>query len=525
MPYPSVDLRKVRTYSLAQRMSKVSLDNLARPGAAPPPFENPELDETARRIADARLAGAPVIWMFGAHVIKRGLGPLLIDLMQRGVITHLASNGAATIHDFEIGLFGQTSEDVATSLEDGSFGMAEETGAFMNNAIRSGARLGLGLGESLGRWIAADDRFQYRQYSVVYHAFRLGVPYTVHVALGTDIIHQHPRADFTAIGYASGQDFKIFTAAVSKLEGGVFCNIGSAVIGPEVFLKALSISRNLGNKVRVFTTANFDLKPLGDYRRPLGDEAVDYYYRPRKNVINRPTSLGGQGFHIEGDHKLTLPTLAQRVKARLGEAALPASGQRTPPPQGWPGAVEALTGEAPQAALILRRAAQDQPGLQAAVDGLAQAFRVARRSQAGGGMLFIAAEPGETLPPAPVAGEEQPVGVRALLLGDLPALPQGLQMAQQLSILARPGDVLLCYSPESASPQMLAAQEVARRMGLPVIVLSGPACANSRLACGAEDGVDALAAVEASPELPDGPARLYQVFYAMLAADWLAERG
>ena len=334
MPYPAVDLGPVRTYSLARRPSRVMVDDFVRPGGVLPPFENPdsqpsELDEVAERIVQARRKCAPVIVMLGGHVVKRGLALLLIDLMERGVVTHLASNGAASIHDFEIALQGSTSEDVASSLEDGSFGMAEETGAWMNAAIHAGVAQGMGAGEALGARM--DERFRFREYSLLYNAYRLGIPYTLHIAIGTDIIHQHPLADFAALGWASGQDFKIFTQAVTRLEGGVFCNFGSSVIGPEVFLKALSIARNLGNPVRVITTANFDLLPLGDYRRPLGDDQIEYYYRPRKNIINRPTSLGGRGFHITGDHKDTLPNLAARVLARLGAETLPVLNQRIAP--------------------------------------------------------------------------------------------------------------------------------------------------------------------------------------------------
>ena len=316
MPYPAIDLTQVKTYLLAQRESRVMVDDLIRPDVPGRFYENPELSEVASRILEARRQRAPVIWMIGGHVVKRGLALVLIDLMERGFITHLASNGAASIHDFEIGLQGHTSEDVATSLEDGSFGMAEETGAFMNEAIQQGAKSGMGIGEALGKQIDEDDKFRFRQYSLLFHAYRLRIPYTVHVAIGTDIIHQHPSCDFSAIGWGSGQDFKIFTWSVSQMEGGVFCNVGSAVIGPEVFLKALSIARNLGKPVKKITTVNFDLIPLGDYRKPLGDDVVDYYYRPRKNVINRPTSLGGRGYHIQGDHRDTIPSLSQLIREK-----------------------------------------------------------------------------------------------------------------------------------------------------------------------------------------------------------------
>lgn len=317
MPYKAVDLSKVTTYPLPQRQNRVALDDFINPGAPPPAFNHPEFAELVDRLAAARKNGRPVIWMIGGHVVKCGLAPVVIALMERGFITHLASNGAASIHDFEIALQGHTSEDVAKSLENGSFGMAEETGAFMNQAIQQGYQDGIGMGEALGRWIANDERFRYRSYSLLYNAFRLGIPYTVHVAIGTDIIHQHPLADFAAIGWTTGQDFKIFTASVCELEGGAYCNFGSAVIGPEVFLKALSIARNLGNPLRVFTTANFDLVPLrADYRQPVPDSDPEYYYRPRKNIVNRPVMLGGKGYHITADHRLTIPNLY----ARLGGA-------------------------------------------------------------------------------------------------------------------------------------------------------------------------------------------------------------
>lgn len=310
MPYPAIDLSRIHSFSITHRKNRVMVGNLARPSDPLPPYENPELQEVAQAILAARSSGAAVIWMIGGHVVKRGLAPILIDLMQRGVITHLASNGAASIHDFEFALIGQTSEDVARSLEDGSFGMADETGRMMNEAIQVGVNRGEGMGEALGHWIAERQIFPFREYSLSFSAYRLRVPYTVHVAIGTDIIHQHPKVDFAATGWATGQDFKIFTHSVSQMEGGVFCNFGSAVIGPEVFLKAISISRNLGFKVKYITTANFDLLPLNDYHKPISDDSVEYYYRPRKNIINRPTSLGGRGYHICGEHLLTISNLA-----------------------------------------------------------------------------------------------------------------------------------------------------------------------------------------------------------------------
>lgn len=314
MPYPAIDLTKVKTYSLSQRHSRVMVSDFYRPENSRIVLDTPEIRSVAQKMLEARRQNAPIIWMIGGHVVKRGLALLLVDFMKNGLITHLAGNGASTIHDFEIAFQGHTSEDVATSLEDGSFGMAEETGAWMNTAIQNGVKAGMGMGEALGAMMSEDSRFLYKENSLLYQAYHLKVPYTAHVAIGTDIIHQHPSVDFAASGWASGQDFKVFVKSVSRLEGGVFCNVGSAVIGPEVFLKSVSIVRNLGYPLKVFTTANFDLIPLGDYHKPLGDDVIDYYYRPRKNVINRPVSLGGQGFHITGDHRDTLPTLHAMLK-------------------------------------------------------------------------------------------------------------------------------------------------------------------------------------------------------------------
>ena len=314
MPYERIDLSKVKTYRLGERRNLVKLGDLVRPCDEPSAFEHPDLPNVARAIREARRAGRPVLWMLGAHVVKSGLSILLIDLMQRGLVTHVAGNGAVSIHDFELALIGETSEDVADSIEDGSFGMADETGRLMNQAVQAGLRDGLGYGESLGRLYATDGRFQHRDASILYTGYRHRIPVTIHVTIGTDIIHQHPAADFGALGAASGIDFQTYCATVAKLEGGVFCNFGSAVTGPEVFLKALSIARNLGHTVSHITTANFDLFPLrGDYHAEVGKDDIEYYYRPRKNIVNRPTSLGGQGFHIRGDHRQTIPALYHQL--------------------------------------------------------------------------------------------------------------------------------------------------------------------------------------------------------------------
>jgi len=317
MEYHELDLAGVKTQSAFERVNLVRIDTLRRPGEPLPPWEADGFDELTDRIIRCRKAGRPLIWFQGAHVIKCGLSRYLIALMRSGIITHLAGNGACAIHDFELAYLGGTSEDVPTAIEDGSFGMWEETGRWMNEAIQIGAVSGWGYGEALARYMDAhQDSFPYLDSCVLYQAWRLNVPCTYHIALGTDIIHQHPTCDFGAIGTASQRDFQRLCYAVSRMDGGVFLNFGSAVIGPEVFLKALSIARNLGYATFDITTANFDLKTLPDYRARIGYEDPDYYYRPRKNIVNRPVSRGGKGWHFSGDHALTIPSLYQALKQK-----------------------------------------------------------------------------------------------------------------------------------------------------------------------------------------------------------------
>ncbi len=507
MPYPSVDLTRVRTYPLVKRENRVALEDLVFPATPYTVLENNELLEVSARIVEARKNGRPVILMFGGHVIKRGLAPLVIALLNRGVITHLASNGAATIHDFEIAFQGHTSEDVLKSLEDGSFGMAEETGLLMNLAVQNGVNRGMGFGEALGNLIAEDPRFIYRENSVVYNAYKLGIPYTVHIAVGTDIIHQHPKADFAALGWASGQDFKIFTHAVCNLEGGVFCNFGSSVIGPEVFLKAISIARNLGNPVRVFTTANFDLIPLDDYRKPIGDDNPDYYYRPRKNIVNRPVALGGRGFHITGDHRDTLPNLYHQIADRL-EPIQPVS-QNSTSPGGEP---TLFSAENPRAAEILAALLQAHPPLEPLRAELMRCFTVLKRCFLTGGTLYLAGNGGSMSDALHISGEldkayklRRPIptahksrlaaapggeelaeclqsGLRSVVLGNNPALASAVEndfkkpclgYAQELYALAHSGDVFLGISTSGNAKNVLYAVQTARLLNMTTIGLTG----------------------------------------------------
>jgi len=245
----------------------------------------------------AAFANKTMILSMGAHAIKVGLNPVIIDLLDRGIIKGLAMNGACIIHDAELAMAGKTSEDVASEIGAGRFGMAEETGRFLNEAISVGAEKGLGLGESVGAMLIRED-FPFNRQSFLARAYELDIPVTVHVAMGTDIIHFHPSADGASIGKASHHDFRVFSSLVSELEGGVFINLGSAVIMPEVFLKALSLVRNLGYEVRDFTTVNMDFIQ---------------HYRPMTNVVHRPTLDGGKGFSLTGHHEIMFPLLAAAV--------------------------------------------------------------------------------------------------------------------------------------------------------------------------------------------------------------------
>ena len=316
MKKPEFDFAGIQTFSARSRRNLVTLDNLLVPDKyRPPDWQNPEFEELVQRVKAAGKNQRPIVWSIGAHVIKKGLSLYLIDLIKSGFISHIAGNGAVSIHDFELAYLGGTSEDVSTALEDGSFGMWEETGRWMNQAIQAGWQKGLGYGEALARYIDRyPQKFPYRDKCVLYQAWKHNVPATFFVAVGTDIIHQHPTVDFAALGGASGEDFKRYCRTVCGLEGGVFLNFGSAVIGPEVFLKALSIARNLGFAVKDFTTANFDLIDLGNYRSMNASAIYNYYYRPWKNIVCRPVASGGKGFHFSVDHQVSIPLLWQRLQ-------------------------------------------------------------------------------------------------------------------------------------------------------------------------------------------------------------------
>lgn len=310
--YTPLDFSGLNTYSLHGRHSKVTVANFAKPlsagatigdylAALPQQFLGIDFPDLIERLAAIHKAGRPIVVGLGAHVIKVGLNPILIDLMERGIVTGLAVNGAGIVHDTEIAMVGRTSEEVDQVLGAGAFGAAKETGEEINAAINEGAARGLGLGAAVGDYLLARG-FPNNQVSLLASARRLGVPLTVHVAIGTDIIHIHPSANGAAIGQTSHEDFKLFCAMIADLEGGAYLNLGSAVLLPEVFLKAITVVRNLGHTVEHFVTANFDFIR---------------HYRPMTNVVNRPTMSGGKGFNITGHHELMIPLLAAGLIDRL----------------------------------------------------------------------------------------------------------------------------------------------------------------------------------------------------------------
>jgi Deoxyhypusine synthase len=305
IPFEEFDLSGVKTYPLASRTSKVNVADFARPyrkgsgltgllTSLPKLLAAGDFIAVVNALLDARRRDAAIIWGLGAHVVKTGLSPVFVDLMERGFVSAVATNGAGLIHDFEIALGGATSEDVDEALGPGRFGMAEETATLLNQAIADGVGAGHGIGESVGRFLA-DRNPPFARFSVAATAARLAIPLTVHVAVGTDIIHMHPAASGRALGEGSLRDFRYFTTAVSRLKGGVFLNCGSAVILPEVFLKAVALARNHGHSLDGLTTVNIDFLR---------------HYRPMTNVVSRPTMGVGKGYALTGHHELLLPLLA-----------------------------------------------------------------------------------------------------------------------------------------------------------------------------------------------------------------------
>ena len=306
-----IDLSRIATYPLASRPSKVTANDFAKPAASvsslkdflnglPNILAARELRELAGFIKEAKINSRAIIVGLGGHVIKTGLAPILIDLMQRGYVTAFAMNGSAMIHDFEIALVGATSEDVDATLGAGSFGMAEESGRIINQAVVSGAKDNIGMGEAIGRQLEMMHP-PHANESLLHAAYEARVPVTVHVAVGTDIVHIHPSADGASTGQTSQQDFRLLCSLIRELDsGGVYLNLGSAVVLPEVFLKTVTVVRNLGFKLQDFCTANFDFIQQ---------------YRPLTNVVRRPVAGSGRGFSFIGHHEIMIPLLAASILA------------------------------------------------------------------------------------------------------------------------------------------------------------------------------------------------------------------
>lgn len=314
MPYKQFDRSRLILKPLSEREHDADLSVMIDPESPVEPFEHPSLPAIAERMIEARRNGSPVILMMGAHVIKCGLGPLIVDLMSRGLLTHVATNGAGAIHDFEFALIGKSTESVARYVQTGEFGLWRETGRINDAAAAAAAqRDSIGLGEAVGRMIE-EEEFPHRDISVFAAGYRLQIPVTAHVSIGQDITHEHPNFDGAAYGASSYTDFLIFTEGITRLEGGVFLNFGTAVMGPEVYLKALSMARNVarqeGKEIRHFTTGVFDLLDLGgDTSHEASKDDPRYYFRPYKTILVRTVADGGEGFYIQGDHRRTLPAL------------------------------------------------------------------------------------------------------------------------------------------------------------------------------------------------------------------------
>jgi hypothetical protein len=312
-PYDEFDVSDVRTYPLKSRASKARVEDFARPvarqasmsafvDALPNILGARDFRAVVAALVDAQRSDAGIVWGLGAHVIKTGLGPVVIDLMECGFVSAIATNGAAIIHDFEVALAGATSEDVDEALGPGRFGMADETGRLLNAAINDGVAAGLGIGQAVTQFLAAKEP-QYARSSVLAAAARLEVPVTVHVAVGTDVIHMHPSASGAAIGEGSLRDFRYFVSNVARLERGVYLNCGSAVVLPEVFLKAVALARNRGIALAGLTTVDLDFVR---------------HYRPQTNVVSRPTAASGRGYSLVGHHEIMIPLLAAALKDALG---------------------------------------------------------------------------------------------------------------------------------------------------------------------------------------------------------------
>jgi hypothetical protein len=321
MPYPQFDRRQLEIKPLSERVHDMTLDHVLKPGDPVPPVDDPALPEIAERIVQARQAGRPVILLMGGHLIKQGLSRQVIDLMERGLLTHIAMNGSGPIHDYELALIGKTTESVARYITEGQFGLWRETGQ-LNDIIVAGDRDGLGLGEAVGRAIVT-EALPHRDVSICAAGYRLRVPVTVHVGIGYDIIHEHPNCDGAALGAASYRDFLVITQAITQMRAGVVLSVGTQVMGPEVFLKGLAMARNVarqrGEAINLFATAVFDLADLGpDIHHEAPKDQAAYYFRPYKTLLVRTVAEGGESFYVRGMYRQTFATLYQQIRNQVG---------------------------------------------------------------------------------------------------------------------------------------------------------------------------------------------------------------
>jgi hypothetical protein len=317
--YREFDRSRLIVKPLAERVHDLRADHWLALEASPLDYAHPQLDEVAARIVGAREHNAARILMMGAHVLRAGVNRQIIDLLERGIFDHIAINGAAIIHDYELARIGATTESVARYIRTGEFGLWKETGE-LNDWINEAARLKLGLGENVGLRIDASD-YPHKDLSVLAAAWRCSVPVTVHVGVGYDILHEHPNCDGAALGAASYRDFLIFAATVERLQGGVMLSFGSAVMAPEVYLKALAMNRNVahqhGREIRDFATAVFDLMPIGENKTELPKTDPGYYFRPYKTILVRTVADGGASFYFCGDHRATFPALRRAILKQL----------------------------------------------------------------------------------------------------------------------------------------------------------------------------------------------------------------
>jgi hypothetical protein len=321
MPFPQFDRSQLKLKPLNERIHDMTLANILQVDDPVKPSDNPALPEIAERVVDAHRAKRPIILLMGGHVIKQGLSRLVIDMMARGLITHVAMNGSGPIHDYELALIGATTESVARYVTEGQFGLWRETGR-LNDFVVAGNRDGLGMGESIGRAIET-EAMPNRDVSICAAGYRLQVPVTVHIGLGYDIVHEHPNCDGAAMGAASYRDFLIIAETITRMQGGVVISVGSQVMAPEVFLKALAMSRNVarqhGESINRFTTAVFDLtEPSPNIHQEASRDQAAYYFRPFKTLLVRTVADGGESFYVQGMYRQNFPVLYRQILERMG---------------------------------------------------------------------------------------------------------------------------------------------------------------------------------------------------------------